>query len=175
MGDGGAVTTDDAELADKVRTLRNYGSRRKYVNDLQGCNSRLDELQAAFLRVKLRHLDEWNGRRARAAAWYQEVLPRLLPDAVLPAAPAWAEPCWHQFVIRVRDREALQARLRQSGIDTLIHYPIPPHLQQAYAGLHLPRGSFPLAEKLADEVLSLPMGPHLDVAALSASMEGLLA
>ncbi len=156
-------------LADQVRALRNYGSRRKYVNDLPGCNSRLDELQAAFLRVKLRHLDEWNVRRSRAAAWYLGSLPRLMPEAALPATPAWPEPCWHQFVVRVMDRSAGQARLAGLGIDTLIHYPIPPHLQQAYAGLNLPRGSFPLAERLADEVLSLPMGPHLDVAALSAS------
>jgi dTDP-4-amino-4,6-dideoxygalactose transaminase len=175
FGDGGAVTTDDADLATRVRLLRNYGSRVKYVNEAAGYNSRLDELQAAFLRVKLRHLDDWNARRAAVAAWYLAELPRLAPDLVLPAVIPAAHPCWHLFVVRSAEREALQARLATGGVQTLIHYPIPPHLQQAYAGTGHARGSFPLAERLAREVLSLPMGPHLDMDRLATLLPAALA
>lgn len=159
LGDAGAVTTNDPELADRLRVLRNYGSRVKYVNEVQGWNSRLDPLQAAILRVKLAHLDEWNARRAEIAALYL----RELADCgvVLPQVPDWAQPVWHLFVIRHPQRDALQQRLAQAGIQTLIHYPIPPHRQQAYAGLGLAEGALPIAERLAAEVLSLPIGPHL--------------
>ncbi|HEY5975462.1 MAG TPA: DegT/DnrJ/EryC1/StrS family aminotransferase [Geobacteraceae bacterium] len=174
FGDGGAVTTDDADLAARVRLLRNYGSRVKYVNEAAGYNSRLDELQAAFLRVKLRHLDGWNARRAAIAAWYLAELPKLAPDLVLPVVNPAASPCWHLFVVRSAEREALQARLVAGGVQTLIHYPIPPHLQQAYAGAGFGEGSFPLAEQLAREVVSLPMGPHLDQARLAAILPAAL-
>ncbi|MBN8716001.1 DegT/DnrJ/EryC1/StrS family aminotransferase [Thermomonas sp.] len=159
LGDAGAVTTNDAAVADRLRVLRNYGSRVKYVNDVQGWNSRLDPLQAAILRVKLAHLDEWNARRAEIAALYL----RELADCgvVLPQVPDWAQPVWHLFVVRHPRRDELQQRLAQAGIQTLIHYPIPPHRQQAYAGLGLAEGALPIAERLAAEVLSLPMGPHL--------------
>ncbi len=148
-----------AAVADRLRVLRNYGSRVKYVNDVQGWNSRLDPLQAAILRVKLAHLDEWNARRAEIAALYL----RELADCgvVLPQVPDWAQPVWHLFVVRHPRRDELQQRLAQAGIQTLIHYPIPPHRQQAYAGLGLAEGALPIAERLAAEVLSLPMGPHL--------------
>jgi dTDP-4-amino-4,6-dideoxygalactose transaminase len=155
FADAGAVTTNDAELADRVRTLRNYGSKQKYYHEVRGINSRLDELQAAFLRVKLRHLDEWNNRRRRIADTYLGALGSL-PNLTLPYVPAWAEPAWHLFVIRHWRRDALQQKLSEAGIGTLIHYPVPPHLSGAYANLRLP-----IAEGLAATVLSLPMGPHL--------------
>ncbi len=160
FGDGGAITTDDDRLADRLRTLRNYGSMVKYVNSERGLNSRLDELQAAFLRVKLSRLDRWNEHRRRLAARYSDKLAGI-PGLGLPRAPQWAEPVWHLYVVRTDRRAALMTALERAGVGALIHYPIPPHLQQAYADLGLGRGSFPLAEGLADTVLSLPMGPHL--------------
>jgi dTDP-4-amino-4,6-dideoxygalactose transaminase len=160
LGDAGAVTTDDADLADRIRTLRNYGSKKKYFNDCKGYNSRLDELQAAFLRVKLAKLDEWNERRRVIAKRYLAEL-KDQSNLILPFAPEWADPVWHLFVVRHAKREALQKNLTDAGIGTLIHYPVPPHLSGAYADGPWPRGTFPLAEKLADTVLSLPMGPHL--------------
>lgn len=159
LGDAGAITTNDDELADRLRVLRNYGSRVKYVNEVPGWNSRLDPLQAAVLRVKLQHLDAWNARRAEIAGLYREKLAGS--GVALPAVPAWAEPVWHLFVIRHPRRDAVQQALNEAGIGTLIHYPIPPHRQQAYANLGYPAGAFPIAERLADDVLSLPMGPHL--------------
>lgn len=158
-GDAGAVTTSDDRLAERIRTLRNYGSSTKYVHEMQGFNSRLDELQAALLRVKLRHLDAWNARRARVAAAYLEGLAGS--GVVLPHVPEWCTPSWHLFVVRSEDRDGLQRRLAARGIDTLVHYPIPSHLQAAYADLGHGEGAFPLSERLAREVLSLPMGPHL--------------
>lgn len=159
VGDGGAVVTDDPKIADKVRVLRNYGSRLKYYNEEKGYNSRLDELQAAFLRVKLRKLEEWNNRRKRIAGYYLQAL-KELDDLILPDVPEWAEPAWHLFVIRHTERMRLQELLSAAGIGTLIHYPLPPHLQNAYAELGYRPGNFPIAEKMAEEVLSLPMGPH---------------
>ncbi|MFZ5874873.1 MAG: DegT/DnrJ/EryC1/StrS family aminotransferase [Nitrospirota bacterium] len=158
FGDGGAVTTDDAALADAVRSLRNYGSAQKYVHDRMGFNTRLDELQAALLRVKLSKLDEWNVRRARIANAY---LTGLAGDGVgveLPVVPPWAEPVWHLFVVRVGQRDGLQTRLRSAGIETLVHYPIPPHRQGAYAWADR---SYPVTEDLHRRVLSLPMGPTM--------------
>lgn len=159
-GDGGAVTTNDAVLADRVRVLRNYGSRTKYLNEVQGFNSRLDELQAALLRVKLRRLDEWNDRRRKVAGIYDQELAGV--DGIeIPFAPNYAEPVWHLYVIRCRGRDRVQARLREAGVGTLVHYPVPPHLSDAYEGAGFATGSFPIAEELASTVLSLPMGPHL--------------
>ena len=158
MGDGGSITTNRADLAERVRLLSNYGSRAKYVNEVRGVNSRLDPIQAAVLRVKLKHLDEWTGRRARLALQYSEALADT--DLTLPHIPDWAEPAWHLYVVRSKDRDALQARLEDAGIGTLIHYPIPPHMQQAYADAGFGEGDFPLARQMATEVLSLPMGPQ---------------
>jgi len=158
-GHGGAVTTNDPELADRIRVLRNYGSRVKYVNEVQGYNSRLDPLHAAVLRVKLMHLDAWNARRTALASQYLQGL--AASGLVLPQVPDWAEPAWHLFVVRSRNRDALQQQLADADIGSLIHYPIPPHKQQAYAQAGWPAGAFPLASVLADEVVSLPMGPHL--------------
>lgn len=159
LGDGGAVTTNDPELAQRIKLLRNYGSRVKYVNEVLGYNSRLDPIQAAVLRVKLKHLDAWNVRRAEIAARFHVSL--LNTGLELPVAPAWAAPVWHLYVIRTCQRDALQQHLTEHGVGTLIHYPIPPHLQQAYAGLGYKRGDFPIAETMAEQVLSLPMGPQL--------------
>jgi len=161
MGDGGALTTDNPEIAARVRTLGNYGSSRKYVNDVRGFNSRLDPLQAAILSVKLHHLDTWNARRGVIASLYRERLSGA--GLTLPHVPNWAEPSWHLFVIGSPERHALQERLAGGGVQTLVHYPIPPHLQRAYAELFIPKGAFPIAERLAGEVLSLPIGPQLSL------------
>jgi len=159
FGDGGAVTTNNKEIADRIRVLGNYGSRLKYVHDKQGINSRLDTLQAAILRVKLKYLDEWNDRRKSIAATYLEALRDT--GLTLPNVPTWADPVWHLFVVRSKDRMNLKQRLEKNNIDTLIHYPIPPHLQQAYTSLGYASGDFPIAELLASEVLSLPIGPQM--------------
>jgi dTDP-4-amino-4,6-dideoxygalactose transaminase len=159
IGDGGAVTTNDAELAQKIRVLGNYGSQVKYHNEVKGYNSRLDELQAALMRVKLKTLDAWNDRRKVIAAEYLSLLAGS--NLVLPYVPEWAEPVWHLFVVRTQTREALQANLLQQGVNTMIHYPIPPHLQPAYAELNYKGGDFPIAEVIHREVLSLPMGPSM--------------
>lgn len=159
LGDGGAVVTDDVSLATGVRQLRNYGSIEKYRHELVGVNSRLDELQAAFLRVKLRVLDACNSRRRIAAQRYAI----LLSDAGvgLPVVPEWADPAWHLYVVRATRRDRLRRALDDAGIETMIHYPTPPHLQPAYAGLGLPAGSLPVSELLHREVLSLPMWPQI--------------
>ena len=159
-GDGGAVTTNDPELAEKVRVLRNYGSRVKYENEEAGYNSRLDELQAAFLSVKLLLLDEWNERRRKIAGIYLAGLSGVASLA-LPTVPEGCEPVWHLFVMESAGRGGLQKKLEGKGIGTLIHYPVPPHRSGAYAKMGFGEGSFPVAEKLAKTVLSLPMGPHM--------------
>jgi len=163
MGEAGAVTTDDPAVAERIRTMRNYGSKTRYYNEVIGYNSRLDELQAAFLRVKLKHLDEWNARRKKIAASYHSQLSSLNPQLVLPSVPDWAEPVWHLYVVRHQQRDALRSHLAESGIQTLIHYPVPPHLSEAYirsAAWKAGRDGLPYAERLAAEVLSLPIGPH---------------
>lgn len=160
FGDGGAVTTNDPTLADKVRVLRNYGSRVKYVNEVQGYNSRLDPAQAAALRVKLKVLDTWNARRARIAARYTAALDDS--GLVLPFVPAWADPIWHLYVVQHPQRDLLQNMLTEAGIGTLIHYPIPPHLQHAYAENGFAAGQYPIAERMGKQLLSLPIGPQLE-------------
>ncbi|MCX7780189.1 MAG: DegT/DnrJ/EryC1/StrS family aminotransferase [Negativicutes bacterium] len=158
FGDAGAITTNDDCLAQRLRALRNYGSHVKYVHEIIGYNSRLDEMQAALLRVRLKHLDAWNARRIELARIYC----RELADTalVLPYVPAWAQPVWHLFVVRCKSRDSLQRKLAEKGIAALIHYPIPPHLQHAYNSI-LPPNDSACSEKLADELLSLPIGPHL--------------
>lgn len=157
LGDGGAVLTNDDEIADKVRRLRNYGSKVKYHHELAGYNSRLDELQAAFLREKLKVLDMWNARRRDVAATYSSLLQGC--DSVLPFVPDFAEPVWHLYVIRNRQRDALKLFLEKQGIATVIHYPIPPHRQACYVDFS--NSQLPIAEELANEVLSIPMAPDL--------------
>jgi dTDP-4-amino-4,6-dideoxygalactose transaminase len=159
VGDAGAVTTDNFDLAEKIRLLRNYGSRSKYINETQGVNSRLDPVQAAVLRVKLSVLSKWNDRRTRIAELYSTALENT--GLTLPFVPHWADPVWHLYVIRHSSRDRLQNALIQSGIGTLIHYPIPPHLQQAYAQNGYSKGQFPISENMADQVLSLPIYPQL--------------
>jgi dTDP-4-amino-4,6-dideoxygalactose transaminase len=166
LADAGAVTTDDAALADTVRHLRNYGSKTRYQNEMIGLNSRLSELQAAFLRAKLPHLAPWNARRVALAKIYFEKLCGV-GDLVLPEVPSGAEHVWHLFVVRTARRSALQAHLSARGIGTKVHYPTPPHLSRAYAAAGWKRGDFPLAEKFAAEVLSLPIGPHHTSAQIS--------
>ncbi|MGH7934178.1 MAG: DegT/DnrJ/EryC1/StrS family aminotransferase [Candidatus Binataceae bacterium] len=160
LGDGGAMVTNNQELADKVRLLRNYGSVRKYYNDILGFNSRLDPLQAAFLRVKLRQLDRWNAHRREVASAYEAGLADL-PELTLPSHTG-GEGChvWHLYVIHHPRRDALQLELRAAGVETLIHYPVPPHLSEAYSPLGL-AGRLPISERLAAEALSLPIGPHM--------------
>lgn len=160
LGDGGAVTTNDSELADKIRALRNYGSHIKYHNEVRGYNSRLDELQSAFLRAKLPLLDSDNAHRAEIAARYSEGLSGL-DGLTLPEVGAGCEHVWHLYVVRHAKRDTLQKRLGELGIGTMIHYPIPPHMQPAYKDLGIPEGAFPISEKIHREVLSLPMGPTM--------------
>jgi len=157
LGDAGAVTTDDAELAGMVRLLRNYGSVRKYENPVRGLNSRLDEVQAALLRCKLKRLDEDNLRRRSIAERYLAGISN--PHLVLPFVAPGNEPVWHLFVVRAPERDRLQAHLQERGIGTLIHYPIPPHRQRAYAAWN--RHSYPVTERIHAEVLSLPLSPAL--------------
>jgi dTDP-4-amino-4,6-dideoxygalactose transaminase len=144
----------------------------KYVNDVQGYNSRLDEVQAAVLGVKLQHLDAWNARRARQAERYLHALANT--SLVLPHVLSWADPVWHLFVVRSTERDRLQQFLQERGIATIIHYPIPPHHQEAYASLGIARDAFPIAERMAREVLSLPIGPHMSDAQQQQVIEALL-
>jgi dTDP-4-amino-4,6-dideoxygalactose transaminase len=160
FADAGAVTTNDDQLADRIRALRNYGSKKKYHNDFKGYNSRMDELQAAFLRVKLRRLDDWNARRCYIAARYMSDLDGI-PELKLPSVLGGVEPVWHIFALRHSRRDEFQASLAKAGIGTLIHYPIPPHMSGAYANSLWKQGDFPIAEMIAKTELSLPMSPHL--------------
>jgi dTDP-4-amino-4,6-dideoxygalactose transaminase len=162
FGDAGAIVTNEDELADKVRVLRNYGSRKKYFNEVRGQNSRLDPLQAAFLRVKLKHLDDWNQRRDQIARHYLDKM-RDFPGLSLPHVPTEVVPVWHIFIVAHLKRDQLEAHLKEQGVGTLIHYPVPPHLSEAYQDLGYKAGDFPLTEKMADTFLSIPIGPHLSL------------
>ena len=155
FGDAGAVVTDSDEIAQRIRLLRNYGSIQKYVHEIEGVNSRLDELQAALLRVKLRHLPQLLQGRQRVADHYRRAITN--PSIGLPRVRDNVEPVWHQFVVASDKRDALQRHLKDAGIGTLIHYPIPPHLSRAYSRLGFGKGDFPIAERCADTVLSLPI------------------
>lgn len=171
LGDAGAVTTNDPVIADRIRILRNYGSRTKYVNEVQGYNSRLDPIQATALRVKLKVLDDWNARRAKIAAHYTAALSDT--GLILPAVAKHVEPVWHLYVVRHQQRDRLQKLLTEAGIGTLIHYPIPPHLQQAYVSAGFKPGQFPIAERTASGLLSLPMGPQLQKQDVEAVIDAL--
>lgn len=163
LGDGGAVTTSDATIAGKVKQLRNYGSPVKYKHDMLGYNSRLDELQAAFLRVKLRELDAANSRRKEVARLYTEALAGT--EIQPPHVPEWADPVWHLYVVRSKKRDQLQEHLKANGVETLVHYPIPPHRQSCYG--EMSDLSLPVAEALAAEILSLPISPSISDAEVS--------
>lgn len=171
LGDAGAITTNDTAIAERVRILGNYGSRHKYDHELPGSNARLDELQAAFLRVKLAHLDSWNERRRARAQQYLDGLSGI-PGLVLPAVIEDALPVWHLFVVCSEGRDALRKHLEAAGIGTLVHYPVPPHLQAAHARLGYRAGDFPVSERICRQVLSLPMGPHLDALQCETVVEG---
>jgi dTDP-4-amino-4,6-dideoxygalactose transaminase len=160
-GEAGAVTTNDEELANKIRMLRDHGQVRKYYHELEGYNGRLDTIQASILLIKLKYLDEWTDRRRKAALRYAELLHSLQREVTLPYQPSWAEAVYHLFVVCVRNRDRFMRHLSLAGIGTGIHYPIPLHLQRAYNHLGYSHGDFPVSERLANEVLSLPMGPEL--------------
>lgn len=165
FGDGGAVTTNDPGVAARVRSLGNYGSSQKYVHDILGANSRLDEIQAAVLRIKLEHLDTWNARRQSIAQRYAEELAGI-PGLRLPEVAPGREHVWHLYVVDHDSREGLQHHLASRGIQTLVHYPVPPHLSGAFASLGLAEGTFPIAERAARTHLSLPIGPHMSEASV---------
>ena len=160
LGDAGAITTDDSALYDKIKMLRNYGSQKKYHNQVIGYNNRLDECQANFLNVFLKQLPEWTRLRQEIASSYDKDLEGI-PDLILPQVHKHASHVYHLYVIRTSRRDELQAHLRDLGIGTLIHYPIPPHLQECYKDLALQKGDFPIAEEIADTCLSLPVYPGL--------------
>lgn len=160
FGDAGAVVTSDPELAERVRSIRNYGSRIRYYHEMKGFNSRLDELQAALLRVKLKVLDQWNERRKQIARKYLQAF-QGIQRLKLPSVPDWVEPVWHLFVVRHPARDEVQRCLTEAGVNTLIHYPIPPHLSGAYAEMGLGPEALPITERIAREILSIPIGPHL--------------
>lgn len=155
-GDAGAVTAASAEEADRMRRISNHGRAEKYLHDVEGFNYRLDSLQAAVLNVKLKHLDQWTAERRRAAAQYSERLARVA-GVTLPKVASWAEPVWHLYVVLVKDRDRVLGALRAEGIDAGVHYPVPLHLQPAYAHLRYRRGEFPVTERAADSCLSLPL------------------
>ncbi len=172
LGDAGTVTTNDPALAERIRLLRNYGSRVKYENEVRGTNSRLDPIQAAVLRVKLAHLDEWNSRRAAQARRYTEGLAGI-SGLVLPVEPTWGASAWHVYAVRVSDRDRVQRALRDAGVETLVHYPIAAHLQPAYRDHGWKPGAFPVSEAIHREVLSLPLGPQLPLASVDVVIERL--
>ena len=159
-GEAGAATTNDAEIARKMRMLRDHGQAKKYYHDVEGYNGRLDSLQAGILTVKLRHLPEWNRRRQEAAKRYDELFSSV-GGVVAPFEPEWSRAVYHLYVIRVADRAALQKQLADEQIDTGIHYPVPLHLQKAYANFGYQAGDFPVTERVASGILSLPMYPQL--------------
>ncbi|MHB0858718.1 MAG: DegT/DnrJ/EryC1/StrS family aminotransferase [Anaerolineae bacterium] len=165
FGDGGMVVTNDEEIAASVKMMRNYGQVEKYRHVLRGYNHRLDTLQAAVLRVKLQHLDDWNAARRRHAAWYRQALEGL--STICPTEADYAEAVYHLYVVRVHDRENLSQNLQQQGIACGVHYPIPIHLQEAYRDLGYEAGSFPVTERYARQILSLPMYPELGEAQLA--------
>jgi dTDP-4-amino-4,6-dideoxygalactose transaminase len=162
-GEAGAVTTDDEGVARRCRMLRDHGQSKKYFHDLPGYNGRLDAIQAGFLRVKLRHLAIWNEQRRERAEAYRRLFAGAGNGVVLPHVPQWSRPVHHLYVVRVKDRERVQRELEVAGIGTGIHYPIPLHLSKAYEGLFFSPGDFPVAERVASEILSLPMFPGLSL------------
>jgi dTDP-4-amino-4,6-dideoxygalactose transaminase len=172
LGDAGAVTTNNEELANRIKTLRNYGSAVKYYNEEIGYNNRLDELQAAFLRVKLNYLQEWTNQRKEIAQWYNEALEHR-NDLVLPYIHKSADHVYHLYVVRTSNREKMQQELTEKGVQTMIHYPVPPHLQKAYKHLGYKEGDFPIAEEIARTCLSLLVWPgmkHDEIVQISESI-----
>ena len=159
LGDAGVITTNDRHLEEVLRKLINYGSSRKYLNNIQGYNCRLDELQAAFVRVKLRHLDEENSIRRQTAKYYLDNI--ISTKVICPNVPEPNRHVWHLFVIRLKNRDRIQKRLAENGVSSLIHYPLPPHLQNAYREYNWHEGDFPITERIHKDVLSLPLWPGI--------------
>jgi dTDP-4-amino-4,6-dideoxygalactose transaminase len=174
-GEAGAVTTDDPEIARKIRMLRDHGQSRKYFHDLEGYNGRLDAIQAGILQVKLRHLAEWNIRRREAAVRYRELFAEAGIGEVAPFEPEWTKAVYHLYVIRVEDRDAFMRYMVGGNIGTAIHYPVPLHLQKAYEGMRYQVRDFPVAERVAAEIVSLPMFPGLTNSQQARVMKELLA
>lgn len=170
-GEAGAVTTNNEEIARQIRLLRDHGQSRKYYHEVEGFNGRLDAIQAGILQVKLRHLGEWNRQRREAAAFYRELLQGIWSDLMLPCEPSWSRSVYHLYVVRTTERDRLQEHLTKSGVGTGIHYPIPVHLQDAYRSMGFKPGDFPVTEKVAAQVLSLPMFPGLGLAQQSRVVE----
>ena len=160
-GEAGAVTTNDAEVAAKVRMLRDHGQSKKYYHDFEGYNGRLAAIQAGILHVKLNRLSEWNDRRAECAAEYNRLLAAVATSMILPYEPPWSRAVYHLYVVRIEDRAGFMGHLKSTGIGTGIHYPIPLHLQKAYSSLGYAPGDFPVCEKIADQIVSLPMFPQM--------------
>ncbi|HET6932817.1 MAG TPA: DegT/DnrJ/EryC1/StrS family aminotransferase [Candidatus Acidoferrum sp.] len=160
-GEAGAATTNDAAMAARMRMIRDHGQAKKYYHDIEGYNGRLDSIQAGWLSVKLRHLAKWNESRRAHAHRYHELLADAKDAIVVPVEASWTKGVYHLYVVRVQDREALQAALAEAGIGTGIHYPIPLHLQKAYANLNYKKGDFPATERVAAEIVSLPMFPQM--------------
>jgi dTDP-4-amino-4,6-dideoxygalactose transaminase len=174
-GEGGAVTTDDAEIAMKIRMLRDHGQSQKYYHEVEGYNGRLDSIQAGILKVKLKHLPKWTEQRQAAASRYRDLFAGKDAATILPFEPSWSNAVYHLFVIRVPDRDELMKQLGSAGIGTGIHYPIPLHLQNAYKDMGHKKGDFPITEKIASEIVSLPMFPGLDAERQSRVVEQVLA
>jgi dTDP-4-amino-4,6-dideoxygalactose transaminase len=160
-GEAGAVTTNDASIAGKIKMLRDHGQAKKYYHDVEGYNGRLDAIQAGLLHAKLTHLAKWNELRRERAESYKLLFAGTDSDVILPHEPSWSRPVYHLYVVRTDDRDGLMAHLKEQGIGTGIHYPIPLHLQKAYASLNYRRGDLPVAEKIAEQIVSLPMYPQL--------------
>jgi dTDP-4-amino-4,6-dideoxygalactose transaminase len=160
-GEAGAVTTNDPKLADKVRVLRDHGQAKKYYHDMEGYNGRLDAMQAGFLHVKLAHLASWNASRRERASEYNKLLASAEGSVIRPFEPSWSRAVYHLYVVRMHDREGMMKHLKDAGIGTGIHYPIPLHMQKAYDYLNYRQGDFPISEKVASEIVSLPMYPNL--------------
>jgi len=160
-GEAGAVTTNDAKLAEKTKVLRDHGQAKKYYHDMEGYNGRLDAMQAGFLHVKLAHLASWNSSRRERAAEYNQLLESAESSVIRPFEPSWSRAVYHLYVVRTNDREGMIKHLKEAGIATGIHYPIPLHMQKAYDYLNYRQGDFPVAEKVASEIVSLPMYPNL--------------
>lgn len=172
LGDAGAVTTNDSDLAKQLKMWRNYGSAVRYVNEVAGFNNRLEELHAAVLRVKIQKLDEWNKRRESLAARYQFAFANT--ELTLPVVKSGVRHAWHLYTIRHSQRDRIKECLEKAGIGTLIHYPIPPHRQKAYAHHKVAGQCYPIAEKIHEQTLSLPLGPHLTEAQQDRVIESVL-
>ena len=174
-GEAGAVTTNDAELAQKIRILRDHGQARKYYHDVEGYNGRLDSIQAGILTVKLKHLPKWTESRQSAAARYRQLFAEAGAAELAPFEPEWSKAVYHLFVIRVADRESFMRQMSEAGIGTAIHYPVPLHLQKAYQGLGYEVGAFPVAESVAPQIVSLPMFPGLTAEQQNQTLTGAMA